>query len=436
MAIVLLLLGLAFANQQYVFEADLDSVSTRGQFAHFTDIHLDLYYSPGAKTRHQCHSKPHKYDVSRRAGPLGDSKCDTPLSLLTNALSEMRSATDRYGLDFILWTGDAARHDEDERLPRTFGEIVRTEDEVVRVLQQYFPGKQVVPSIGNNDIYPHNDFHPNIHRNVLNQLAGAWSDFLQDPNALASFRLYGYFAMDAAQFRVISLNTLLFSISNQLVTNCSEPRTAARRHILFIERELALRHGANVIIIGHIAPSQLLYTQECYESYTLLIAKFRHKIVSQHFGHTNMDYFVPSLSLFSAPSIVPTLNSGFRIFQYDVRSSLLIDYHQYLYIPPSSESQHKPSKLYQLTYSFRRAYSVPNLSPVNLERAHSRILAQPRILRAYLKRMTCHNSKWDRRLDQLRFNNGTGSGTGECDDKEPEWMSKKMWTKMRSFLRQ
>lgn len=56
------------------------------------------------------------------------------------------------GIDFIIWTGDSARHDLDSGHPRTKSEIYELNRWTVGELEKRFPGVPLVPTIGNNDI--------------------------------------------------------------------------------------------------------------------------------------------------------------------------------------------------------------------------------------------------------------------------------------------
>jgi endopolyphosphatase len=74
-------------------------------------------------------------------------------------------------VDFVIWTGDNARcvphvwssirancrHDIDRSLPRTPQEIFELNTMMVDKMMEVIPKDiPIVPSLGNNDIYPHN----------------------------------------------------------------------------------------------------------------------------------------------------------------------------------------------------------------------------------------------------------------------------------------
>ena len=78
--------------------------------------------------------------------------------------------------DFILLTGDLARHDDYKPIPRTFDEIMHENNLVAKYIATAFPNIPVLPSIGNNDVYPHDQmFPPGPNNTVLPGLAKAWA---------------------------------------------------------------------------------------------------------------------------------------------------------------------------------------------------------------------------------------------------------------------
>ena len=78
------------------------------RFAHFSDVHLDFYYTPG--TNDECDEplccRP-KNGVGR-SGPWGGVKCDIPVKTFEAALQQLVELKP----DFIIITGDFPPHDE------------------------------------------------------------------------------------------------------------------------------------------------------------------------------------------------------------------------------------------------------------------------------------------------------------------------------------
>lgn len=99
--------------------------------------------------------------------------CDSPMSLVNMTFDWIKKEWANE-IDFVVWTGDNARwagtrdyapasaadfirHDIDRLLPRTPQEIFESNtmmvDKMLEVIPRDIP---IVPSLGNNDIYPHN----------------------------------------------------------------------------------------------------------------------------------------------------------------------------------------------------------------------------------------------------------------------------------------
>ena len=90
------------------------------------------------------------------AGAFGNRWiCDSPESLTSLTFSWLSTLSNQIHPDFVVWTGDNARHDADPLFVRTEQEIYTENTQVADALAQAFPGVPLVPSVGNNDVYPH-----------------------------------------------------------------------------------------------------------------------------------------------------------------------------------------------------------------------------------------------------------------------------------------
>lgn len=117
-------------------------------------------------------------------------------------------------IDFVIWTGDNARHDIDRTLPRTPKEIFESNRMMVKKMKAAFPHIPIVPSIGNNDIYPHNVLAPGPNR-ISEEFLKIWKSFIGDEDRHV-FERGVYFSVEVIPDRlaVISLNTLYWYDSN------------------------------------------------------------------------------------------------------------------------------------------------------------------------------------------------------------------------------
>ena len=77
------------------------------------------------------------------------SDCDAPLTLI-NATFDWLEANFKDEVDFVVWTGDNARHDIDSRVPRSLPEIFELNRYVASRIRSAFGKVPVVTSIGNN----------------------------------------------------------------------------------------------------------------------------------------------------------------------------------------------------------------------------------------------------------------------------------------------
>lgn len=130
-----------------------------GRFLHISDFHPDELYRVHTSTEESvaCHRG------KGLAGSYGAEKtdCDSPFSLV-NATFAWIEENLKDNIDFVIWTGDSARHDSDEQNPRHEPEILRTNRIIADKFVETFSTPQhglsipIVPTFGNNDFLPHN----------------------------------------------------------------------------------------------------------------------------------------------------------------------------------------------------------------------------------------------------------------------------------------
>ncbi|KAJ7433853.1 hypothetical protein B0H11DRAFT_2120644 [Mycena galericulata] len=166
-----------------------------------TDIHPDpFYHRQKTSEATACHRKKGKKKKKNRAGYYGlpYSDCDSPLRLTNFTLDfiEKKWASE---IDFVIWTGDNARHDSDRKLPRTPSEIYDLNRAVATKMASIFTsrGIPVVPSLGNNDVWR----RPNSITNELLRMFGGdnacmiWKAFIPSQH-LQIFQRGAYYAVE------------------------------------------------------------------------------------------------------------------------------------------------------------------------------------------------------------------------------------------------
>ena len=277
----------------------------------FADVHPDPYYKAGTSPHgdHPCHPEADKGS----AGYYGaeTTNCDTPFTLV-NATFKWINDNIKDNIDFVVWTGDSARHDNDEHYPRSDKQVTDLNRFVVSKLLEVF-GKSdniddpdptndfvvpIVPTFGNNDILPHNIFLPGPNR-WTRKYEDIWRRFVPQEQK-HSFARGGWFFSEVIPNRlaVFSLNTLYFFDSNSGVDGCDAKSEPGYEHMewLRIQLQFLRQRGMKAILIGHVPPartgSKQNWDETCFQKYTLWLRQYRDVILTSIFGHMNIDHFM------------------------------------------------------------------------------------------------------------------------------------------------
>ncbi|PLB43757.1 acid sphingomyelinase and PHM5 phosphate metabolism protein [Aspergillus steynii IBT 23096] len=287
---------------------DADRVSGRpsrgltGRFLHITaDFHPDLHYKSGTDQDDACHRG------EGSAGYFGaqGTECDSPSSLI-NETFRWISQNLKDNVDFVIWTGDSARHDNDESIPRTEDEVIKLNDIIADKFYEVFQKRDsprglsipVVPTIGNNDIMPHNIMKDGPNR-WTKKFSDVWSKFIPE-HQRHSFVEGGWFTSEVipGKLAVISLNTMYFYDSNSAVDGCKSKSEPGFEHMEWLRIQLKILRSRDMkaILIGHIPPARSgpkrSWDETCWQKYTLWVHQFRDVVVGSAYGHMNIDHFM------------------------------------------------------------------------------------------------------------------------------------------------
>lgn len=264
------------------------------------DFHPDEFYKVHSSTSadYACHSG------RGVAGTYGaeTSDCDTPISLV-NATFDWVAQNLRDNIDFVVWTGDSARHDSDESIPRSPAQVLGTN----RLLADKFADTfsvpsglsiPIVPNFGNNDILPHNILLPGPNK-WLSYYADIWSKFIPEEQR-HSFEFGGWFYVEVIpnKLAVFSLNTLYLFDRNAAVDDCAKPSEPGFKQLEWLRVQLQFMRvrGMKAILMGHVPPartdSKVLWDETCWQKYTLWLQQYRDVVVSGLYGHMNIDHFM------------------------------------------------------------------------------------------------------------------------------------------------
>ncbi len=291
-------------------QTSIQSAHSR-HFLHLTDLHIDAYYKENALAKYWCHmaisqkSAPEKGDDLRQAPFWGlpTSQCDTPINLVNASFAFMQTLP----VEFVLYTGDGARHENDDSIPRPLSEIYDLNRQLTALFNAHF-AVPIVPTLGNNDVFPHQQIaYSETGNEILEEYTDIWRDFIP-ADQVDTFRRLGSFArMLAPGQAVISLNTLYFFQQNNAsgVGNCMakhhsdtynsklKPMVAGDHLFEWLHDTLQFYQQQNIktYIIGHVAPSKFLYYEGCFHRYAELAVKFSQVVTYHAFGHQNVDHF-------------------------------------------------------------------------------------------------------------------------------------------------
>ncbi|RDW85817.1 hypothetical protein BP5796_04142 [Coleophoma crateriformis] len=278
-----------------------------GRFLHITDFHPDQFYRIHASTEEDlaCH---------RGNGPAGTygaetSDCDSPFSLINATFKWIEdNLSDK--IDFVVWTGDSARHDSDEKIPRTQSQVLDTNRFLVsKVVEAFGNGRDeedatkdlkipVIPTFGNNDILPHNILQSGPNK-WLREYTDVWRKFIPEEQR-HGFERGGWFWVEVIpeKLAVFSLNTLYFFNNNAAVDGCASKSEPGYEHMEWLRIQLGFmrQRGMKAILTGHVPPartdSKQLWDETCWQKYTLWLDRYRDVVVGGLYGHMNIDHFM------------------------------------------------------------------------------------------------------------------------------------------------
>ena len=267
-------------------------------------MHPDPFY--------KAHSDADSESCHRQKGPAGyygaeTTDCDSPYTLI-NATFDWVAQNLKDHIDFVIWTGDSARHDNDEKIPRSKDQVLDQNAYLANKMLEVFGtdskddpkherGTPVVPTFGNNDILPHNIFRKGPNR-WTKYFATLWRRFIPEEQ-LHQFERGGWFFVEVIpnQLAVFSLNTMYFYGSNAAVDGCYDKHQPGFEHFdwLRIQLQFLRERGMKAIMSGHVPPARTEektgWDETCWQKYALWMQQYRDVVVGSVYGHMNIDHF-------------------------------------------------------------------------------------------------------------------------------------------------
>ncbi|KAI8340845.1 Metallo-dependent phosphatase-like protein [Chlamydoabsidia padenii] len=381
-----------------------------GRFLHITDIHVDPNYLVGSSPKQHCHRKSdraHK-NTAGRFGALS-TKCDSPLALVDASFKFMKESLQ--DIDFIIYTGDTARHDRDDELSRTETDVLEDHKTVVQFFKNAFniPTIKLIPTIGNNDAVEHDNIMTTS--SIYKSLETIWEPLQLSLND--TFPTGGYFMQNdiVPGLRIMNLNSMFFFNKNMAVQGCDRKDSPGAIQMAWIKEklELAKKDKVMVYIMGHVPPyhddGSPLFTPSCLSQYFHLIGMYGDIIAGHFTGHTNNDVLTAIVSnnntfeaipaipdknnlrtlnvgpvstmLFNAPSIIPVNNPAIRVYHYETMEGkehpvgTILDWDQY-YVD-LNKANRNGNVVYELEYRASQLYGVKRFDAQGISRAFKQL---------------------------------------------------------------
>lgn len=277
-----------------------------GYFLHITDMHVDEEYVEGATVKSACHDLPSIYNINKKkknrpdvlAGRYGTpgERCDAPIRLAQETLDWIsKEWLDK--LDFVIWTGDNSKHDWDKKRKRKRRHVYELNQRVTdMVMETFWPASiPVIPSFGNNDVFPHNQIGgPDVDGELLSFYEQMWRPWIPK-NQRNTFKQGGYYMTQVApRLNVLTLNTMYFYTKNHAVQNCLHTNSPAFIQLRWFEEQLKAARATEdrIYVIGHVPPSPRDYKGTCLTEYMRIASNYTDVIMGHFFAHLNMDHFL------------------------------------------------------------------------------------------------------------------------------------------------
>lgn len=312
-----------------------------GRFLHITDMHPDELNIIHSAIRRKCHqiikNLKANSDMSHKYGDAL-SGCDSPINLYEETLAWVKENLKDH-IDFVIWTGDNIRHDNDRLNPRTEMDIFDMNERVANDFANTFMDDdeatespfnrrvKIIPSLGNNDVYPHNLFAPGPTLQTR-ELYKIWRNFIP-PEQMHTFDRGAYFFREVipGKLVVISINTLYWFQSNPLNDNCDGRKQPGYKLFLWLGATLkeCRRRGLKVWLSGHVPPIPKNIHHSCYSKISVWMHEYRDLIIGGVWGHMNIDHWVPLDSVKAWRSIEKRLLSPSTLNENDQVSYINYD---------------------------------------------------------------------------------------------------------------
>uniref|UniRef100_A0AC35THM5 Metallophos domain-containing protein n=1 Tax=Rhabditophanes sp. KR3021 TaxID=114890 RepID=A0AC35THM5_9BILA len=312
-------------------------------------------------------------------GKFGDYMCDSPYSLVKNAVQN--AAKTIPNPDYIFWTGDNVPHIDDYDFNYVINSINVTTTEIRRA----FPfTEKILPLFGNHDYAPSNAF-PDKNNTIYSSVYGIWKDWIGLDNEDTFLRGGYYKIVIDDNTTVLGLNTnLYYQFNTAKMDDVVDPAGQFK----FMEDEFIKARNSHkfVHVLAHIPPGAFertpnftWMTPDYNQHFIDITVKYSDVIKWMIFGHHHTDTFrllkdangITRQAMFMAPAVTPWFsdlagagsnNPAFRVFNAS-ESWEINDIETYSV--NLEELNKNKETAWSLEYSFVKDYNLP--SPITIK---------------------------------------------------------------------
>lgn len=329
-----------------------------GEFLWFSDVQVDPHADPyviGGSPDDECRCRndnsttlPAECKTDKNA-PYGLYYCDTSIRLLESSLEAAHRVLPKP--DFIITTGDLARHERLDDKTKPLSEIYQMEL-VSTMLAEKFPEQFHVRgppasafSLGNTDVRYLDATKGRCNISLLQTIGTSWASgqtpMSLDAAAKEDLSCGGYYAVSLnPALLIVVLNTLLYV---PRFADVEDNDTDPLGQFAWLQQQLenARSRSSKVFILGHIAPgidfySQTLSWEEKFvQKYTSIVDDHWDVIRAQLYGHEHRnsfklppDSFIRTTSpILQVASLSPWYGTVpmFHVVKYDAQTMDLLD---------------------------------------------------------------------------------------------------------------
>ncbi|KAF4583315.1 hypothetical protein EYR38_002064 [Pleurotus pulmonarius] len=346
------------------------------QVAHFSDVHVDRRYTPGADAICSkplcCRNYPGQTSPpAQPAGPNGDYNCDTPPSLADSMFEAIRRVAP--GNKFSIFTGDVI----DAAIWEISKSTVTEDLEAFNNQMASRLNSPVYPAIGNHEAAPVNAF-PRDTTAVANaqwifdtQSAG-WARWLNTAGVKQAAETSGSYSLvvPGTNLRIVSINTVYWYKQNYWLYDTDDAPADPNGILAFTVKQLqeAEDAGQRVWLVAHMPPGRQDALNDQSNYFDQVIQRYKNTIAAQFYGHDHRDQFALAYSDYNkrtaenavsmgwiAPAVTPRSgNPAFKIYDVDPDTYEIMDAR--VYTTDLKEPGFQTTPNWKLYYSARAAY--------------------------------------------------------------------------------